>query len=884
MQVILTHENADFDAIASLLGAHKLYPGAQPVLPRRINRNVQAFLALYRAELPFVDPTALPRGRHVRRVILVDTQSLTSVRGMGPKIDEVLVIDHHERPETLPEGWTFRGEPLGATTTMLVEALSTRLIPVTRIETTLLLAGIYEDTGSLTFPSTTSRDMRAAAWLLDRGASLEIVNNFLHHPLTPGQQWLYEQLLDRLETLQIEGHAVAVSWAQAPEGMDEEISTLAHKLRDLLEPSALFLLVGLDGNTQLVARSTTDDIDVSEVARHFGGRGHSRASAALLRDRALSGVLAELREILPRFVRPRLTVRDLMSHGVRTVTPYTSIADLFEQMQQTGHEGYPVVDDQGNVVGLVTRTAVDRAVRHHWSHFPVQRIMDAGAVTVAPEDSAERVRTLMIEKGWGQIPVVDGARVAGVVTRTDLIRLPPSEREQERQQIALRMEHAFPARLLALIRRVGQAAAEQNDQLYFVGGIVRDLLLGQPIVDVDLVVEGDAIALCRALTQHYGGEMRKHTRFGTAKWLLTPEIWETAQTLLDETPPPVKRRTTILPEFIDFVTARTEFYTQPTALPTVEWSSIKQDLHRRDFTINTLAIRLSPGHWGELLDFFGGQDDLENGIIRVLHSLSFVEDPTRILRAARFETRLDFHLDPRSEALIAEALPLLDRVTGGRIRHELEVILREAHPEAALERLHDLGALQQIDPEFTHTAENHAALVRLRETLDPQRWTLDEDERLLLQWALLFFRLDCPALNRIAQRLMMPRKQREALFHIPSLRQIMAQLPGVEQPSEIVTRLEYVPAPLLAAGWLMAKDDEVRKLLERYWMEWQHIQPELTGEDFKALDLEPGPLYRELFAALRQGRLDGTLGSRDDEIALVRRLTAVYSSDKGTPP
>ena len=980
MRVILTHENADFDAIASLLGAHKLYPGALPVLPRRINRNVQAFLALYGAELPFVDPNMLPRGRRIHRVILVDTQSITSVRGMGQELDEVLIIDHHTPPQSLPPGWVFRGEMLGATTTMLVEVLSARLIPVSRIEATLMLSGIYEDTGALTYSATTARDLRAAAWLLDRDASLQITNEFLYHPLSPAQHAIYEMLLDNMETLQLEGHNVIIAWAQAPPGMDEEISTLAHKLRDLLKPSALFVLVDMDGHTQLVARSTTDDINVDEVAQHFGGGGHARAAAALLRERPVASVLAELREVLPRFVHPRLTVRDLMSHSIRTVTPETPIQDVSNRMLHTGHEGFPVVDDQGRIVGLVTRNAVDRALQHQWGQQPVRRIMEPGEVAVAPEDSAESVRSLMIRTGWGQIPVVKEGHLTGVVTRTDLIHLPPSERETKRLEISRRMEAAFPAPLLELIRCTGEMAAEQGSTIYFVGGLVRDLLLEQPIFDVDLVVEGDAIRLGRALTHKYGGELRTHSRFGTAKWLLAPEIWQrvtgcdrppnqscdrlqvggpaclrspdratdqsygeppaaaqtgtvrdrpelgnrcgwppdqscgrlqvsgpaclrspdratdqsygeplaAAQTgTVRDRPEPGNRcgrspnqscgrspdRATPenLPAFIDLVTARTEFYTRPSALPTVERSSIKQDLHRRDFTINTLAIRLSPGHWGELLDFFGGQADLENGVIRVLHSLSFVDDPTRILRAARFETRLGFHLDVRSESLIADALPLFHRVTGGRIRHELELIFNEARPEAALERLQDLGALAAIDPALA-SGSARRAFARMRERLDSDFWQLDADDLVRLHWALFLYRLDAPALRNIAQRLMMPRRLSNALYQLPALRQILAQLPELEKPGDVVALLEPLTSPLLAASWLVTETPAIQEQLTRYWTEWRHVKPELTGEDLKRLGLKPGPLYRQIFAALREARLNGEIHTREEEEEFVERV------------
>ena len=236
--------------------------------------------------------------------ILVDTQSLVSVRGMGPDLEQVLVIDHHAKGEDWPENWTFRGEELGSTTTMLVETMSARLMPFSSIEATLMLAGIYEDTGGLRYASTTPRDLRAAAWLLDHDAHLEIANDFLHHPLTVPQREIYETLLHNRETLELKGHAVVLAGARASQGVDEELSTLAHKLRDLVDPSALFIVVEMGDSTHLIARGTTDDISVAEVAQHFGGGGHDRAAAALLRGQSLGSVLDELREELPRFVRP----------------------------------------------------------------------------------------------------------------------------------------------------------------------------------------------------------------------------------------------------------------------------------------------------------------------------------------------------------------------------------------------------------------------------------------------------------------------------------------------------------------------------------------------------------------------------------------------------
>jgi tRNA nucleotidyltransferase (CCA-adding enzyme) len=255
-----------------------------------------------------------------------------------------------------------------------------------------------------------------------------------------------------------------------------------------------------------------------------------------------------------------------------------------------------------------------------------------------------------------------------------------------------------------------------------------------------------------------------------------------------------------------------------------------------------------------------------------LHSLSFVDDPTRILRAARFEARLDFHLDPRSEALIADALPLLDRVTGGRIRHELELIFNEARPEDALDRLQALGALQQIDPALVSDEDTRRRFRRLREELDPDFWKLDEDDLIYLHWAIYLHRMGVPALRRIANRLIMSRRLTEALIQLPDVHHILEKLTGVEWPGDAVALLEGLPSPLLAASWIIADSSEVRRKIRDYWTTWRHVEPELTGNDLKALGLEPGPIYRQILNALREARLNGVVETREEEEALARAM------------
>ena len=286
--------------------------GSLPILPRRLNRNVRAFQTLYGMELPFVDPRDMPH-EPIESVTLVDTQSLVTLRGMSSKTS-VRVLDHHPVRDNLPPEWTVIYQDVGATSTLLVDYLRERDIPLTTVQATLLLLGIYEDTGSLTYGRTAPSDLHAAAYLLEQGANLEVAASFLNHPLSLEQQQLYDQLRSQSRSLEIHGHTIILAWADAG-SVDEELSTIAHKLRDLLDPDALFVLVKIRGR-----RADDRPLDqrayrCAAVLSGLGGGGHERAAACLVRNRTIEQVQAELELRLPEHVRPAITVAEIMSAG-----------------------------------------------------------------------------------------------------------------------------------------------------------------------------------------------------------------------------------------------------------------------------------------------------------------------------------------------------------------------------------------------------------------------------------------------------------------------------------------------------------------------------------------------------------------------------------------
>ncbi|MBI5669059.1 MAG: CBS domain-containing protein [Chloroflexi bacterium] len=863
MELIVTHENADFDAIAAMLAAHKLYPDAIPVLPERVNQNVAGFVTLYEKGLPFV-PQRDVRAGSVRKLIVVDTQRPIQLRGL-PANTPMHLIDHHPLARDLQPHQTFTYEPVGATTTLLVERIQTQGIPLAPLEATLLALGIYEDTGSLLYGTTTPRDLRAATWLLENQASLDTIRRFLFPPLTEEQQALFEQLVKAAESRMLEGYTITVS-AVAADHYITQISSVAHRLRDTLDPAALFVVVAMPTSIQLVGRSTIDALDVGEVARLFGGGGHNRAAAATVHDKTLDETVAALWDAVTARIKPTTRVADLMSFGAHTIDVNQRISNVIRQLRRIGHEGFPVVEN-GQVVGLLTRRDMDRAVEHGLGNLTASDIMSAGTVTLRPDDSVLTLEQRMVESGWGQIPVVNEAgNIIGIVTRTDLInhwaRSHPPARPPDRLVSGQQMENVLGKAVATLINAIASHAQEAGVSLYLVGGIVRDLLLYRRNLDIDFVAEGSGITLAENLRSRYGGRVSSFRPFGTAKWKLD----ESVAAALGIDPQQ-------MPDHIDFATSRNEFYEHPTALPTVYNSSVKLDLQRRDFTINAMAVQLSPtAAYGRILDYYGGLHDLQARLVRVLHSLSFVDDPTRILRAVRFEQRLGFTIEPRTAELIAGALPMLGRITGERVRNELTLLLREAEPEKGLLELQSRGALAAIHPALV-VPSGIGAQFRQARALKELPWPIANLDRADWFWHILAAHIHPLKLPSVTDRLLFARHTAASLLdasHLVHNADALAQ-PDL-RPSQVVDMLKSYSDLALLTGWLLADQPLVSDRIRRYAAEWRTVQPTINGHTLRELGVPPGPCYSIVLKRLRDARLDAEVKDSAGEERLLRRL------------
>ena len=683
--VIASHGNTDFDAFAAMLAARRLYPGAVVALAG-LNRNVRDFYRLHADELDGVVEIGVLELDAIRRLILVEAATASRLGELeqlayDPNVEKTL-FDHHgdaELPDWLdPDAAVLSAD--GALTTTLVGILAEREIQPTPLEATAFALGIHEDTGSLTYSTSTQRDADALAWCLRHGARQDLLAGYLRTPLGQAERDLLQRLLESLEAPDAAGDGVLLAAIQWPEHV-EGISNLAHKIVELTDATALVLLVEMEGRVFAVVRSRTDAIDARRIAVVLGGGGHAQAASAITR-----GELAEVRALvveqleLARPQQPR--ARDVMSRPPRSVEPDADVAAAMALCQRHGQSGVFVVDG-GRLVGSVSRESLDKAIGHGLAHAPVRGIMSGKAIT-APEDATiGELRALVTSADDGRVAVLRDEELVGVVARADLLRVlegaEPAQHEP-RDDLAHELRHL--EHLHPLFEAVA-ALGERAGGVYLVGGTVRDILLGEQSFDVDIAVEGDAIEVARGLAERLGGRVTPHEKFGTA----VVQYGEGAR--------------------LDVVTTRTEFYDAPGALPAVERASLREDLFRRDFTVNAMAASLAPADFGRLLDPFGGRSDLDARLLRVLHNLSFVDDPTRIFRAIRYEARYGLRLEEHSARLARACieLGLVGELSSARLRDELQALLDDPGAPGGIVRLGELGADRAIHAHLRGDAE-----------------------------------------------------------------------------------------------------------------------------------------------------------------------------------
>jgi len=408
--------------------------------------------------------------------------------------------------------------------------------------------------------------------------------------------------------------------------------------------------------------------------------------------------------------------------------------------------------------------------------------------------------------------------------------------------ISEKLAAQLPQGLLNLLREIGEISAARGENVFLVGGVVRDVILERSNLDMDLVTEGKAISFARQLSKIKDWDIKTHPRFGTAK--LTHEDFS-----------------------LDLVTARFETYSRPGALPTVERGTIQDDLARRDFTINAMAIHLNPDLFGELLDPHEGQNDLQHKLVRILHTGSFSDDPTRILRALRYEQRLDFKLEPDTEKLVRKHLDNLDTVTGERLWSELELILQEEYPEKALKRADELGVLQQLYPKLKGDKWLAEKFAQARDLHDKSLSLAS------IYLSLLCYRLNDEEIESCITRFKMPGWAIRTLKDTIQIKKSIPQLDkAVLNPSDIYFELQHRAPETIMSTSVASHSLVIQQRLQLYLNELRYVKPALSGEYLKNMGTPKGKKVGQILLALHAARLDSKVSNLEEEKTLAREL------------
>ncbi len=883
MKLITCHVNADFDSLASMIAAQKLYPDAVMAFPGSQEKNVRRFISetlQYHytfAKVKDIDISA------VDTLILVDTRRKERIGDFAKCLNNqgisLHLYDHHPNQPNCLQGDVEHIKQVGATTTIFCELFQEKKLKISAEEATIFGLGIYEDTGSLAYITTTPEDLMAAAWLLRQDAKLDIVSQFLSYDLTSRQIELIHELTQTVKSYMVSGIKVIVANLPLQE-YEDDFSIIVRRVMVLENLNCLFALVSMEGRIYLIARSRIAEVNTGSIARDFGGGGHASAASATIRDMSMTEAQEQLIRSLHRHVSPQAIAKEMLSSPVISIPAHTSIQEANDLLTRYNITVLPVIagEEQSSnhpiqVAGTIARRITEKAIHHNLGDAPVSDYMTSDLEVLPLSATLAEIEELIIERRQRLIPIIHDKEMVGVITRTDLLsRLTgdpghtPQEliqdsdypsRKKSRNVLQL-MSEVLDKKLIMLLQSIGEVAEKSGFKAYSVGGFVRDLLLKHKNLDLDIVVEGDGIIFAKKLAKTLGGRVRTHERFITANILL---------------PNGLK---------IDIATARLEYYDYPAALPTVELSSIKLDLYRRDFSINAMALELNPARFGTIIDFFSCQNDLKNGLIKVLHNLSFVEDPSRVLRAIRFEKRLNFKIDRHTDRLIRNAVKtdLFSKGSNPRLFFELQQIFSEETPIPAIQRLEEFHLFQflwpdlrpnlKIDRYFRHI------LTQTRRAISWFRLLYLDENNEITPWRIyllgIMSRSKPAQLESFCERFQIQQKVCDELIQDKLRVENLSdkwhkQLP--EENSAICKSLCTFNNDMLLYFMAIARKTDINRRTSLYVTTLRSVQALLNGDDLKDLGYTPGKQFKEMLSTLRNAQLDGTVNSRQEAIGFI---------------
>jgi len=870
-KIAITHKNPDFDAMASAYAA-VLYHGLDAIVTATsYETSVKEYITTEEVSLPIfhIKEKELDSIESIDLLVITDCKlanRLEPLDSLIKKAKKVIVYDHHPSHGQDITADEMNVEDIGASVSIIVHKMKEKGMRLTKEEATTFMLGIYEDTGMLTFSSTTVKDMDAASWLLSCGADLQIVSDYVKREMSKDHIFMLNELLTNMTLVRIGSISIGVSNASSDQYVGE-ISYLAHKIVDMESLDALFILVRTGDRVVMIGRSRADEVNVATVAYNFGGGGHPTAASAVIKDQTLHECTSKLHMILHEVVKPVKLAADIMNFPVKSLNTKTTFSEAIDLFMKNNLNMMPVLDGE-KPLGLVSRRDILQGLKHKLNDEPINSIMQVEFGTVTPDTPYYTIEELMLGTNQKMIIVEENSVLKGVITRTDLLRLMHEEiskmprykdgmlvnnEVKKFKSIASGIVSVMPQRVVDILKDIGETADKDGYKCYLVGGVVRDILLKKCNEDIDIVVEGSAPAFARKFAKKHKARVAVHAKFKTAV-VIFPDGFR-----------------------VDFATSRTEYYNFPASAPTVEDASIRNDLFRRDFSINAMAVKLNIGEFGTLLDFFGGQRDIADKKIRVLHSLSFVDDPSRALRAIRFAVRFEFMIGPHTDRLFRHAvsLNLFDRVIGPRMFLELKYILSEKNYFDALEMMKQYDMLKFFSKRLQMDTRKSGYFESLEKIIDWYSFQFDDEFELYIsRFIILFWDLERDDVNDLMTRFQLDEgKTMELLDSFKDTKDVVNGISrkNIVKPSVFTYYLNRLSTPCaVAASVVLGEDYEA--LVKAYFSTYKDIKPDINGNDLMKAGIKPKTIYAKILADLRDEKIDNVCVGAEEQLKRAKTL------------
>lgn len=865
MKIIVSHTYCDFDAFASMIACNLLFPEAKICLVGDLDESVKKFLKDYHYKFSFLKERLIDFNK-IESVILVDNYRLDRLNNIGKFLMEnthipIICFDHHPLDKK-PENFLFyHYDNVGSCVSLLLRFLHEKNITIDPFTATVMAMGIYEDTGNFVNESTSSADFSAMAYLLSLGASLKTVKKYINHSFNASQLKLMNKLLNSLETHFINGIEITF-FSININSLRVNISSLVQHIRQSENIACLFCFVTSKNKLTIIARSDYEFIPVDEILLSFGGGGHPSSASVTITDANINEIQKNILTLVHLWVEKHGTVKDIMTKNLISISPETDLQTAMKFLI-SHNVGALIVENNKELKGLITKKDITKLVLHQLNTLSVDKFMTPNPITVNQDISIYAASKIMMDNDIGRIPVESNNKIVGIISRRDLlnarqmINYKISNLDAHFENVHKLLNDFITEDIKVLLDKISFLADSLNLKAYLVGGFVRDILMGKKNVDIDIVVEGDAISFAKAFKEKFSYRYVSFPKFQTA--------------IIEH--PKLKK--------IDVASARSEVYKKPGNPPDVEATTIRNDMYRRDFTINSIAIQLNQNQRGLLIDFFHGRRDLQLGVIRVLHNLSFIDDPTRILRAIRFEQRFNFKMDVKTLHLLRNGIELdsLSTVAVERIQQELIHSCNETVPQKFFYRLYELGILRKINQNLTFDLQKSEFFDDIYKSIIwfKQSFTAEEIKTWVIYHLALTYDLSLRARIKFAEQYKYPLVFAKCINEAHSfLENDKLKIESLVRPGLISDILKKYSLETLIFLSVIIKTGHISEKIKKYLLVWRFIKPVLNGNDLIKLGINEGTFLGKALNELKIHKIDGSLFNKDDEITFIMNFKEGY--------